>query len=201
MTTRFVPKDAREVVGVANLTAIRVYELRGIRFDGDDDDPDDGVTPDVAIRTTPTEIETRMRMTIRIGGAAITADISAEHTLDTPCDLRPEVVREFAERVGVMSVYPYLRESLSTTASRFGVDSPLLGLIKPGDVRIAPLDEYVPMTPSSLAEELGVTPGRIRTWLRTQGRTPSTNGRWELDGDTVEQIRSHFAGERTLDNA
>jgi hypothetical protein len=52
------------------------------------------------------------------------------------------------------------------------------------------------MTPAALADELGVSPIRIRAWLRrTHPRSAAEkNQRWHLDAALVAAVRSEFAG-------
>ncbi len=47
------------------------------------------------------------------------------------------------------------------------------------------------MTPRMVAEQLGVTPTTVRTWLRLRGESP-TNGRWRLDPQTVQALTDAY---------
>lgn len=69
------------------------------------------------------------------------ADICAEYLLEdldeTP---DPEALQEFAITSGLLHVWPFLRESLRTSASRLGVDAPLLPLTLIGNPNEEVLD-------------------------------------------------------------
>lgn len=155
----YAPADARDLLDISELTGIHTWEIRGQRRpDLAADNPDDGITPDVGIRVSDTSLETRMRVVVRVDGAEITADMAAEYTFDRRCVIGGEVAREFVERVAVMAVYPFIRESIFASASRLGVSAPVLGLIRAGEFRVEPLVAPAVPTSSSLASELGTNP-------------------------------------------
>ncbi len=61
---------------------------------------------------------------------------SAVFTLREPIEASDAIITEFVERVGVMSVYPYLRESITQSGAKLGLDRPVLKLLRPGDIHI-----------------------------------------------------------------
>jgi hypothetical protein len=188
----FAPADARQLLEVAELTNIHTFEIRGQRLEVTADDPEQGITPDVGIRVAPTSLETRMRVAVRLDGAEVTADMAVEYTFARPCALSAEVAREFVERVAVMAIYPFVRESIFATASRLGVDAPVLGLIRSGSFQVGPLVATAGPTPDSLASELDVTPDSVRAWLAAQGGEPAPDGSWQLSEDAAAAVRDHF---------
>ena len=194
------PSSAKELLEIAELTGIRTFEIRGQMLDREAPHGDlDVATPDVAIRVAETAIETRMRLQITTEAAELVADMSAEYTLSEPVRLTRQVVEEFVERVGVMAVYPFVRESIFSTASRLGIDAPILGLLHAGSFQIGILltgadDAAVRhVTPAALAQELRVSAKTIRSRLRDQGCQPEPNGRWQLTEDQAEALRAAFA--------
>lgn len=46
------------------------------------------------------------------------------------------VVAEFIERVGLMAVFPFLREAVFTTASRLGVPPPVVEILRAGEASV-----------------------------------------------------------------
>ena len=52
------------------------------------------------------------------------------------------------------------------------------------------------MTPAALADELGVSPKRIRAWLRKEHPRSEAekNQRWHLDAALAAAVRREFAG-------
>jgi len=127
------------------LTRITHYEVSGRRH-ASDATVEEGVRPpQVMVRKSELEIETRMRMVVETDVAVFTADISATYTLAEPAHVPDEVVTDFLERVGLMAVYPYAREAIHTSASRLAVDAPVLGLLRTGSVRIVPNGNSAPV--------------------------------------------------------
>lgn len=47
-------------------------------------------------------------------------------------------------------------------------------------------------TPKDLAEEVGVSPSAVRHWLR-RNATRTSAGPWQIDADTAQRAREHFA--------
>lgn len=54
-----------------------------------------------------------------------------------------ETIRQFIEKVGIPTLFPFIRESVHSTARRLGVKAPLIGLLRPGGVELTrdPADE------------------------------------------------------------
>jgi len=134
-----------ELMDLANLSDMTVYELSGQRLEPADDDPpvevpsgnEPGDAPmQVFVRHDPERIQVRVRIEAQSPEALFVADIAAEFHLSAPVSAPEEVLREFVERVGVMAAYPYLRESLHSTAARMRLTPPLLQLLKANRVRM-----------------------------------------------------------------
>lgn len=106
------------------------------------DTGDAGPTADTSLGfsdyLSETEMHLRFRLQVKHAGATYVADIASVYLMSEPIALNRSVLIEFAERVGIMSVFPYLRESISTSAARMGLTAPLVGLLRPGDFRIEP---------------------------------------------------------------
>ena len=194
------PADARELLEVAELVDIITFELRGKRVTHDGDIPEP--VPAVAVRLSDEALETRLRLDVWTEDARIFADVAAVYALSEPVHLEGHVVQEFVERAGIMAVYPFVREAIFSTASRLGVKPPVLGLLRAGQFRIGGIEEGLNggvdlLSPAQLGDELGVGAGAVRPWLRRHGRATGPSGKWHLDPDTAEEIRSHFRETRT----
>lgn len=209
MTEPRVPRDARELLSLAELTGVRVFEVHGKIVDDGPLSEQAVASPDLAIRVRPTSLETRMRLEVTTDVASLVADVSAEYTFSEPVQLSREVAEEFIERVAVLAVYPFVRESILTTAFRLGVPAPVLGLMHSGGFRVGDLnpdqpdrdhDAHAPSrtdyaTPAELARELDVAPEAVRAWLRREGYRP-TGSRWQLDAERQAAVRQHFRAGR-----
>lgn len=190
--------SAADLLQISELTSVLTHEVRGRRA------PDAAAVeaygesvPEVGARYGDTYLETRMRLQVEGEGVLILADMSAVYTHSEEVDLEMDALREFVERVGIMSVYPFVRESIFTTAARLGVSPPVLGLIRPGTFRLGEMgasrgpdeDAGPTVTPGDLAAQLGVSPAAVRRRLRELDINPGPNGRWELNAAEAMKVR------------
>lgn len=136
-----------DLVQHSELTSIRVYEVAGRRVTHEEDAV--GQSLAVQARASESDIETRVKLEQRTPDALLLADIGATYTLDSEFEVAREVLREFTERVGVMSVFPFLRESILTTATRLGTEAPVLGLLRAGAFRIEDTQAEAPDGPDA----------------------------------------------------
>ncbi|SRR6266568_1819549 len=127
------PKD---LIDVVELTDVVFYQVSGLRLAAGADPEDRKLEIEVAIRLGTHVLEVRCRASIRGGGGEYLCDASAEFTLRCALEIPDPVLIEFVERVGVMAVYPYLREAITESAAKLRLDVPVLSLLRPGDVRI-----------------------------------------------------------------
>ncbi|MDR6862165.1 hypothetical protein [Phycicoccus sp. 3266] len=149
--------DARELLGHVTLRDILFYRVDAERLEDDaapEGDERDEADTSFAIqeRHGPEVMEVRCRLDWAARGGRYTIDAAAQYDFDEPLDLSAEVVREFVERVGVMAVYPFIREALHQAASRLRLDAPILGLLQAGSVRVT--DDPPAVADSTLPPEL-----------------------------------------------
>ncbi|GEM_PF-1088817 len=195
------PADASELLRCVELTGIRSYALAGRRADADEASAE--VAPEVAIRLSPTQMEVRMRVEVSTSAAVLEADMAAVYDLTTPANLWAHVVYEFVERVAVMAIYPFVRESVFATASRMGVAPPVLGMMRAGEFSIGHPDGPVfaaSRTPASLAElarEFGVPSASVAELSRELGFDPSST-RTVLNAESAAAIRTAFFSREVL---
>ncbi|NTW41604.1 MAG: hypothetical protein HGA44_17285 [Cellulomonadaceae bacterium] len=187
------PQSAAEILPYVELTEVRTYSLVGRR---DDSDRSEDITPDIGIRVTQEEIETRMRIAVNTGEAYLEADMSVVHLVQRPVNLWAHVVTEFIERVSVMAVYPFVREAVFTTASRLGVDAPVLGMVRGGQLGVGNLDgadfapSQAPASVATLAEEFGVSTDEVRALL--EGLGIAAPPRKKLGSEETARVRHVF---------
>ena len=127
--------EVSELVEFAELTDIRVNETSGKRISN---------SPEVDIELDPFEafqvsaevgddfLETTARLELDATGARLIADVTAVFTLSEKLEVSKEIMQEFVERVGIMTVYPYVREQLFSQARRLGTPAPVLGFLRAG---------------------------------------------------------------------
>jgi hypothetical protein len=85
-------------------------------------------------KVSETQLEARFLLDVTTSEASLQADVAVSYAFDEPTLATERVLLEFAERVGVMAAFPFLREAIFTLAARLGVDPPVLGLLKAGEV-------------------------------------------------------------------
>ncbi|AQY01623.1 hypothetical protein [Microbacterium foliorum] len=126
-----------DLVSLISLKEIRFYEV-GSRAKA----PGDGLgePPEVSLgyseRTENDELEDRFRFVFETEVADYLVELSAIYGLKEPRTVRQEVRVDFAERIGFMAVFPFVREALINGAARLGKRGPLLDFMRPGDLKI-----------------------------------------------------------------
>lgn len=134
--------DIHELLSEVSLRDVRCLTTMGERVA----DPAVGITEPtggdgtVSIEVHPvtwgTTLETWFRITVELPDAKLVAAYATLFTREHDQDI-PEPVRvEFVERVAVMAVFPYLRESIHTSAVRLQVPPPVLDILRQGAFRV-----------------------------------------------------------------
>ncbi|KTS70380.1 hypothetical protein NS206_00505 [Microbacterium testaceum] len=132
--------DAADVLQASELTDIVVYEVAARRLR---DVPESEPAEDFGVQAHGTDeaFETRARLYLRTDEAEFVTEIGAFYTFSEPLRLSKPVAQEFLSRVGIMAVYPFIREQVFSSARRIGVASPVLGLLRAGQFVISDGDE------------------------------------------------------------
>lgn len=130
-------ESIEELVGLVHLVEIRPFEFRAT---ASAPPAEEFSQPDINIEysemhTAETLID-RFRFIATTADAEYIADIAAVYEIEEPVEVPTPIRIDFAERIGFMSVFPFLRESLITSAARLSRRAPLLDLMRPGDLKI-----------------------------------------------------------------
>ena len=126
--------EAKDLLALTELDGIRYYEVSATRRE---ERRDPGVEIDISLRRDEYEIEVRCAARVTGEDADFCTDASAVFSLSDPVEITGAALSEFVERVGVMTVYPYLRESIHQSAAKLGVRQPVMQLLRPGDIRVS----------------------------------------------------------------
>lgn len=128
--------DAADLVAHSELTEIRIYEIGGRRIVGSTDTAE--ATEDFQVRATGDErhFETRARLTLVTAEAELLADVGGVYSFDEDLKLTQPVAAEFIQRVGIMAIYPFIREQIFASATRLGVPAPVLGMLRAGQFSV-----------------------------------------------------------------
>lgn len=81
-------------------------------------------------RVEPNLIETRFVLVVEAPSARYLADVGGIFTTEGPVELSKALVGEFISKIGLFSVFPYLREAISGLGARLGAEPPVIGLIR-----------------------------------------------------------------------
>lgn len=131
--------DIHHLVKIVEIVEVRTYVASAMRkMIRDAGEASDEVSTELDFmeRHSATQVECRFKMTVEVPEATYVADIGAIYELAEPIEPTQDLIAEFAERIGFMSVFPYLREAISGLATRLNLPAPVLGIVRPGDFRI-----------------------------------------------------------------
>ncbi len=145
--------------------------------------------PEVRARASAESIEARLRVTARSETAELVADVAAQFSLRVPAEVSSTGLREFIEAVGVMTLYPYIRESLFSSAARLGEPAPVLELLRQGAFRVGGDADEQTLTPDQLATELGSSAKRVRAILRELDSGHPKNQPWHITAKQAQGVR------------
>jgi len=79
-------------------------------------------------------LEARFRIEVEGPGARYSADVGAIYEVEKPIELTPRATAEFMSKIGLMAVYPYLREAVTGLASRLGAPIPVIGILRLNEI-------------------------------------------------------------------
>lgn len=77
----------------------------------------------------------RFKFTLKSALSEISVDLGVLFVGEHRAAVSQDVQLEFASKVALMVAYPYVRNSLWSSAARLGLPRPLLGLIRPDQVK------------------------------------------------------------------
>lgn len=128
-----------ELVSVIDMVDVIVYEHSAKRVeDRVSDGPDETERPEpepqfqAMVRGFDGGLEARFRATYEHRDFVLLADLGVKYAETEPFQLAESLVPRFLSDIAIMGAFPYLRESLATSATRLGVAPPVLGLIGRG---------------------------------------------------------------------
>lgn len=143
------PLDERDIENVksliidSNLVAIDYHEISAERLSPDSvQEGDEGnFSVEVQTRSDEGSFGVRLYGTLTFPGGKAVAGVAGEYELLNDAKPEDRTIRAFANEVGVMTVYPYLREAISTITGRVFGDPVNLPLVGRGDISVALSDE------------------------------------------------------------
>ncbi|MCB9441225.1 MAG: hypothetical protein H6523_13370 [Mycolicibacterium sp.] len=139
MTESASPKHIAEIgdlAGIIGLESVELIEISGQRDDAVTSDH--GFRMDVRSELAGASLVVGCRAEVMGAGGRYVADAEGTFRLSAIVTVDESVLLDFVERVGVMVIYPYLRAAVSDSAGRIGRKSPVLPLLRPGQVKLRP---------------------------------------------------------------
>ncbi len=133
-------EDAKQLLQYVELDGIETYEVRSrlVSREASEEEFEEGYQIKAGIRFEPDLVRTRFTLTFDATTAEFVVDMAVRYRLETNVTVPQAVAVEFAERVGVMAAWPFLREHIFALATRLGVPVPVLGLLRQGDFSLTP---------------------------------------------------------------
>ena len=130
----------QDVVNAGELVDVRILSFSGGMADRRDDLEEDDVEQDLQamVGQRPGIIEVRVHASIRVRAAEYTVEAATQLHHDPDLDISEDLARDFAERVGVMAIYPYVREAVQSACTRLRQRVVVLPLLRAGDLSLAP---------------------------------------------------------------
>ena len=131
-----------ELVQVLDLVDVSFVEERGrlvVRSEGEDagrDWPEHVNQLSITQSKDKTGIRFRFRYVLAQADVEYVADLRAEYVAEDPFDVSQGIKLDFASRVAFMTTYPYIRASISGSATRLGQPVPILGLVRQGEFEV-----------------------------------------------------------------
>ncbi len=129
--------SARDLLPVLELTGVTAFEIAGRRLDSQESTETQS-SMESMLGDDDGALAFRERQHVKTGQAEILADYGVEYRITDPsASVSGKARVEFAEKVAFMTLVPYLRESVHTTAARLGVKVPMLGIVRQGDFTLS----------------------------------------------------------------
>lgn len=138
--------SAAELVGFAELVDMVFYKVAAERLDIPEREahPSPRQAINVNVWHDDERMEVRCNLEMVHQGGKYDISVAARYKFSEPTLFDAETRDEFIKRVGVMTIYPYLRETVHQSAAKLRMPFPVLGLLKAGEIELAqekPADE------------------------------------------------------------
>lgn len=135
------PQSVAELLAMAELEDVAYQEISGKRTERPEGDTGSGATSAtsetfVKVAVVDGRFIVRCRTTLEAPDAEYVVEAEARYLLDGEVDIPSAIQREFSEKVGVMTVYPFLRSAILEMSSRLGAGRAVIPLLRYGGVSL-----------------------------------------------------------------
>lgn len=132
--------NLRDLIQKSELRSIEYHEVHARRRDGasvDDSDLDDPqLSINVQNRLDDDSFGIRLVGSVTMPHGDATASIAGEYVLLEGHQPSPRTLQMYINEVGVMTIFPYLREAIATTTSRVFGEAILLPTVQRGEISV-----------------------------------------------------------------
>lgn len=135
-------EDVREVIRHCSLSRVEFYEVSARRYESASTADGDGrLSVGVQQRIDETSFGVRLTAHVVVAGGEATASVAGEYELLEGFRPSAKALRNFANEVAVMAVYPYLREAIASVTLKV-LGAPVhLPIVQRGVISVADDDE------------------------------------------------------------
>jgi len=161
MTDPRIVTDLEEAVSLLEFEDVVVYEARAQRRDGgfedliEDTTNDEGhgeLRIDLLVQDSDQWLAVRAQCVTGSAEAVVTYDAAVVYRKAEPMKMDTATTTAFITRVGLMTLYPFLREGVHQASSRVGTTPIKLGLLKAGQANVQlghsqPVSEHLDEAP------------------------------------------------------
>jgi hypothetical protein len=134
-----------ELLELSDIRGLEFHEISAKRspeaFGPAEDGTDYSVKFDLSDRANPTELNVRCRATLSMESSTFVVDVSAAYEFSQPCTYSAQLRQEFVERVGMMSVYPFIRQNIHALSVQIGETPILLPILRANSIKLVRQDE------------------------------------------------------------
>lgn len=144
--------EARELLELADLVDVFFYSIRSERNEGTAADWD-GVAGELDLKINllreGTRLEVRCVASVFNEEARYRVDAASRFELAEEVEVSDQAMAEFVGKVGLMAVYPYLREAVHQAAAKLRATPPMLGLLTSAQATVCPVAPSVEQPPET----------------------------------------------------
>ena len=136
-TTEQLPlvESVQQLLGMAELEDVVYYGMSAVRR-GENDPEKTSDSYALFVRHDGVRLEVRCRATVDTDDAQYVVDAASQFSLAEPVNITEVAQQEFVQKVGLLAVWPYIRETISANAAKLRLAPMQVKLLRAEDVHI-----------------------------------------------------------------
>lgn len=137
-----VVSSISELIAQGHITDVRFVRFSGeVREEPDESFEDDDVMQQMQLnlRKTDTVVEFELTADVQTKNCVYAATAATQVTVSDGV-IDESLIREFASRIGLTVVYPYVREAIQSASSRLRRENIVIPLVDPDTVQLEPVE-------------------------------------------------------------